>query len=417
MARKKILFMAEAVTLAHVGRPLSLAQGLDEEEYEVHFACADGYDFCFKQAPFRRWRIDSISSLQFLQALAHGKPVYTESTLHAYVEDDLRLLNTVQPDLVIGDFRLSLSVSARLQRIPYMTVSNAYWSPWVRQHYTVPSLPLTGVLPVWLADPLFRLIRPLAFASHAVPLNRVRRRHGLPSLGSDLRRIYTDADRTLYADIPQLFPPHGMPSTHDYLGPIIWAPPLDLPDWWQRPELSSGRPIIYVTLGSSGQGTLLPRVLRALAPLPVTVLAATAGTIRVDAVPPNAYVAPFLPGDAAARRASLVICNGGSPTSQQACPSSASPATSTNSSTCTASWVPAPACCCAPTASRKPLCAMPPRACSTMAGPSWRRVSWPRPCATMFQGNACCRIYTSCWVRCHKADSLEGRRRFFLQRV
>jgi UDP:flavonoid glycosyltransferase YjiC (YdhE family) len=63
---------------------------------------------------------------------------------------------------------------------------------------------------------------------------------------------------------------------------------------------------------------LLPRVLRALAPLPVTVLAATAGTIRVDAVPPNAYVAPFLPGDAAARRASLVICNGGSPTSQQA---------------------------------------------------------------------------------------------------
>jgi len=98
----------------------------------------------------------------------------------------VRLLQAVQPDLVIGDFRLSLSVSARLQRTPYITVSNAYWSPWVRQHYTVPNLPLTGVLPIWLADPLFRLIRPLAFASHAVPLNRVRRRHGLPSLGSDL---------------------------------------------------------------------------------------------------------------------------------------------------------------------------------------------------------------------------------------
>ena len=318
MARKKILFMAEAVTLAHVGRPLSLAQGLAEEMYDIHFACADGYDFCFKQTSFRRWRIDSISSQQFLHALAHGKPVYTESTLQAYVEDDLRLLKAVQPDLVIGDFRLSLSVSARLQQIPYITVSNAYWSPHVRQHYTVPRLPLTEVLPIWLAHPLFRLIRPLAFASHAVPLNRVRRRHGLASLGSDLRRTYTDADRTLYADIPQLFPPHAMPPTHDYLGAVIWAPPLDLPPWWQRAELSSGRPILYVTLGSSGQGTLLPRVLRALAPLPVTVLAATAGTIRVDAVPPNAFVAPFLPGDAAARRASLVICNGGSPTSQQA---------------------------------------------------------------------------------------------------
>ncbi|MBE3025440.1 glycosyltransferase [Janthinobacterium sp. GW458P] len=318
MARKKILFMAEAVTLAHVGRPLSLAQGLAEDDYEVHFACTDGYDFCFKQASFRRWHIDSISSQQFLQALASGKPVYTESTLLRYVEDDLRLLQAVQPDLVIGDFRLSLSVSARQQHIPYLAVSNAYWSPYVRQHYTVPSLPLTGMLPIWLADPLFRLVRPLAFASHAVPLNRVRRRHGLPSLGGDLRRTYTDADRTLYADIAQLFPPHAMPPTHDYLGAVIWAPPLELPDWWQRPELSSGRPIIYVTLGSSGQGQLLPRVLRALAPLPVTVLAATAGTVRLDAVPPNAFVAPFLPGDAAARRASLVICNGGSPTSQQA---------------------------------------------------------------------------------------------------
>ena len=318
MARKKILFVAEAVTLAHVGRPLSLAQGLDEDTYDVHFACADGYDFCFKQTRFRRWRIDSISSQQFLQALAGGKPVYTESTLQGYVEDDLHLLKSVRPDVVIGDFRLSLSISARLQHIPYITISNAYWSPYVRQHYTVPRLPLTEVLPIWLANGLFRLIRPLAFASHAVPLNRVRRRRGLPSLGSDLRRTYTDADRTLYADIPHLFPPHAMPATHDYLGAVIWAPPLDLPDWWQRPELSSGRPIVYVTLGSSGQGQLLPRVLRALAPLPVTVLAATAGTVRVDAVPPNAFVAPFLPGDAAARRASLVICNGGSPTSQQA---------------------------------------------------------------------------------------------------
>ncbi|OYO29970.1 glycosyltransferase [Janthinobacterium sp. PC23-8] len=320
MHRQKILFVAEAVTLAHVGRPLTLAQGLDDTLYEVHFACTDGYDFCFQGTPFQRWRIHSIPSRQFLHALAQGKPVYDEATLQAYVEDDLRLFDAVRPDLVIGDFRLSLSVSARLRAIPYITVSNAYWSPHVRQHYTVPSLPLTRMLPIWLADPLFRLIRPLAFASHAVPMNRVRRRHGLPSLGGDLRRIYTDADQTLYADIPQLFPPQAMPAHHGYLGAIVWAPPMDLPSWWQLPELrqDQGRPLIYVTLGSSGQSQLLPRVLHALSTLPVTVLAATAGTIELDSVPPNAHVTPFLPGDAAARRASLVICNGGSPTSQQA---------------------------------------------------------------------------------------------------
>jgi len=318
MRRKKILFIAEAVTLAHVARLLVLAQGLPPEHHEIHFACADGYDFCFRNCSFQRWHIDSISPQQFLQALAQGSPVYDEATLQAYVADDLRLLQAVQPDLVIGDFRLSLSVSARLRRIPYIGISNAYWSPHVRQHYTVPALPLTRTLPIWLADALFRLVRPFAFASHAGPLNRVRRQHGLPSLGSDLRRIYTDADRTLYADVAELFGAPAMPARHGFLGPITWAPPVAMPPWWQQSVMNSSRPVIYVTLGSSGLAQLLARVLRALAPLPVTVVAATAGKVELASVPSNAYVAPFLPGDLAARHASIVICNGGSPTSHQA---------------------------------------------------------------------------------------------------
>ncbi|MFM9435599.1 UDP:flavonoid glycosyltransferase YjiC (YdhE family) [Janthinobacterium sp. CG_23.3] len=316
MERKRILFVAEAVTLAHVGRPLALAHMLDPQRFDIHFACADGYDFCFKDSGFTRWRIDSISSAQFLQALAKGKPVYSEATLSQYVDDDLRLLKEVRPDVVLGDFRLSLSVSARLARLPYVALSNAYWSPYVRQHYEVPTLPLTKALPILLANALFRMVRPLAFASHTVPLNRLRRRHGLASLGPDLRRVYTDADHTVYADIPELFPARGLPASHSYLGAVIWSPPLSTPEWWN--DLPQDKPVLYVTLGSSGQGQLLPQVLRALAPLPVTVLAATAGNIELDNIPANAFVAPFLPGAEAAGRARLVLCNGGSPTSQQA---------------------------------------------------------------------------------------------------
>jgi len=98
---------------------------------------------------------------------------------------------------------------------------------------------------------------------------------------------------------------------------VTWSPPTRLPDWWDA--LPAARPIVYVTLGSSGQGALLPRVLQALAPLPVSVIAATAGNVgTMGAVPSNARVAAYLPGIEAARRSSLVICNGGSPTSQQA---------------------------------------------------------------------------------------------------
>jgi len=322
MERKKILFMAEAVTLAHVGRPLALAGTLDRGRYDVHLACAPGYEMFFKGSDVRGWGITSISSARFLAALAAGKPVYDAATLRGYVEDDLRVLNEVRPDVVIGDFRLSLSISARLAGVPYVGLINAYWSPYVRQHYSVPAIGLSRVLPIAIADPLFKLARPLAFVLHSVPLNQVRRAYGLAPLGRDLRRVYTDADHVLYADVPEMFPATNLPSTHCYLGPVTWSPPTGLPDWWHA--LPAGRPIVYVTLGSSGQGALLPRVLQALASLPVSVIAATAGNASpgamgtTGAVPPNAHVATYLPGTKAARRSSLVVCNGGSPTSQQA---------------------------------------------------------------------------------------------------
>jgi len=316
MERKKILFMAEAVTLAHVGRPLALAQTLDRQRYDVHIGCASGYDMFFKGSDVTHWSVNSISSARFLAALAAGKPVYDAHTLQQYVQDDMRLLQSLRPDVVIGDFRLSLSVSARLAQVPYVGLINAYWSPYVKQRYTVPDIGLSRVLPIPLADRMFQLARPLAFALHSVPLNRVRRAYRLPSLGYDLRRIYTDADHVLYADIPEMFPAYAMPVTHSYLGPVVWSPPTGLPAWWN--SLPAARRIVYVTLGSSGQGALLSRVLRALAPLPLSVIAATAGTVDPGPVPANAQVAAYLPGTMAAQRSSLVICNGGSPTSQQA---------------------------------------------------------------------------------------------------
>jgi UDP:flavonoid glycosyltransferase YjiC (YdhE family) len=63
---------------------------------------------------------------------------------------------------------------------------------------------------------------------------------------------------------------------------------------------------------------MLQLVLRALASAPVTVIAACAGRDRPGEIPANAFVADYLPGEQAAQRAALVICNGGSLTCYQA---------------------------------------------------------------------------------------------------
>lgn len=153
-------------------------------------------------------------------------------------------------------------------------------------------------------------------ALYCLPLNWLRRKHGLSSLGWDLCRIFTDGDYTLYADVPELVPTYNLPANHRYLGPVLWSPDVKPPTWWH--SLPTDRPIIYATLGSSGGKNLLQVVLNALADLPVTVIAATAGRNHLKNVPANAFVADYLPGEAAAARSAVVLCNGGSPTTQQA---------------------------------------------------------------------------------------------------
>ncbi|MEJ2685882.1 MAG: glycosyltransferase [Gammaproteobacteria bacterium] len=314
--RPRVLFVAEAVTLAHVARPLALAAELDSGCREVHFACDPRSRHLLADVDCQYIPIDSISPERFGRALSRGSPVYDADTLRRYVKQDSEVLADSGADIVVGDFRLSLSVSATLAGVPYLALGNAYWSPYARQKYPVPELTITRVLGRTVAQPLFDVFRPLAFAYHAWPLNKVRREYGLPSLGPDLRRVYTCGDWNLYADIPDLVPTYDLPSNHRYLGAVPWSPPVSLPQWWE--ELPKDRPLIYVNLGSSGAVNVLGTVLSALSELPATVVAATAGRLSLDHVPANAWVTEFLPGQQVAAAASVVLCNGGSPAALQA---------------------------------------------------------------------------------------------------
>ena len=314
--RKRILFVAEAVTLAHIVRPLVLAQSLDPARFEIHYASARRYDFVFDQATFHRWEINSVPSQAFLDALAGGSRLYSLRTLSKYVEEDLELLDGIRPDLVVGDFRLSLAVSAPLAKVPYAAIANAYWSPFTTfKHFPLPEMPITRLLGPGLASVLFNVLQPAVFAYHALPMNKLRQTHGLARLGS-LLDVYTAADYTLYADAAGFFPTRNLPPNHRFLGPIHWSPKIALPDWWH--QLDSEKPVVYVNLGSSGPTELLHMVTGALAGLPLTAILATAGRWKPSSLPSNIKASDFLPGDAAAKRAKLVICNGGSPSVYQA---------------------------------------------------------------------------------------------------
>jgi UDP:flavonoid glycosyltransferase YjiC (YdhE family) len=314
---KRLLFFAEALTFAHVVRPFVLAEALDQSHYTVHFACSPNYYNFLSNQSFQYWPLQSISAQTFATRLARGTPLYTVQELNDYVEEDLKLIDSIRPDMVIGDFRLSLAISATLRHIPYVNITNAHWSPFYRyQQIPFPDHPLEKIFGLKLATSLFNAIQPIAFYLHQIPMNRVRKRYGLPALTS-LHAIYTHGDVVLYADIPELLPCDQLPSHHHYLGPILWSPQVKLPTWWAT--LPETVPCIYISLGSSGAVHLLPKIIQDLATWPGRLLVATAGReIKLATIPDNCYIADYLPALQICERASLVINNGGTASGYQA---------------------------------------------------------------------------------------------------
>ena len=314
---RNILWVAEAVTLAHVARPLAALRTVDTARWQSVIAADPRVRHHFSAVQARFAPLQSVDAGDFLRALRRGAPLYDARTLRTYVEADLALLRETRPDLVIGDFRLSLSISARLTGVPYATIASACWSPQYRPpSWIVPALTLTRVLPLWLAGTVFRAARPVAFRAHAAPLNQVRRLFGLAAIDGDVRDVYTDADYVLYSDVPELFPGAGLRPNQRFVGPALWQP--ETPASWSWPDSRNGDSRVYVTLGSSGAAELLPNIAEALRTMRVVALVSTAsrgGALRGS---PNVQVADLLPGLDVAKSASIVVCNGGTLTCYQA---------------------------------------------------------------------------------------------------
>ena len=326
--RPRILFVAEAVTDCHVTRPLVLAQSLNRDDYDVHFACD----------PLKRELIGTVPNFhplendrgreQFLRNLEHGKPAFNKDTLVKRAQQDIQLLQNVRPDVVVGDMRLSLACSARVFKTKYCSITNAYWSPYGKQPWTIPELPITRLLGPQIPSPFFRAVRPLAFAMHCLPFHSAIRQlrkewkhqpdldiNLLPRPTFDLRKLYTDADEVLYADLPTLVPTSKLPHNHQYLGPILWSKPGAMPEKWHG--MDQKLQAVYISLGSSGPVKLLPTLIKTLAKLrpKINILVSTSGRATIDeaiAAKPNVLVEKYLPSGEVCRHVDLAIGHGGS---------------------------------------------------------------------------------------------------------
>jgi UDP:flavonoid glycosyltransferase YjiC (YdhE family) len=176
---------------------------------------------------------------------------------------------------------------------------------------SVVDYPLLRLLPTSIADVLISS----ALRYIAAPVNELRREHGLSALG-DLIDVMTWGDRVLFPDDPLLVPLSYQAPHETFLGPLLWSLQIPLPAYWS--ELGRDRPMVYATLGSNGAAHAVSPVLEALGGMDVDVVFSTAGRVIPKRLPPNVHVVDMIPGDLAARKAAVVVCNGGAGTGYQA---------------------------------------------------------------------------------------------------
>jgi len=314
--KKRILFMPEGSILAHVGRTIAIARALPTEAVSICFAASGEHAWRLHALGWPVHEVCTRPRKELLGRLRKGSSAFDTEWLRRYVQDELRLLAEIRPDVVVGDFRPTLGISAELLHIPYVCVTNA---PWTRCLAVALEPPHSWLPTKVCGQRLLRALRPLieerVFAWYARPFNHVRRLLGLPQQ-HDVRDCMCSRELNLVADAPELFPPISpLPPAFRFIGPILWEPDEPLPEWLS--EVDRTRPVVYVTMGSTGPSDQIHELAQHLVEMGTQVICTTASA-GTTGWPRDIYAIPYGPGRSLCEVADVVVCHAGSGTIYQA---------------------------------------------------------------------------------------------------
>lgn len=323
MNRKiKILVISESVTLAHIIRPVSLLKHLDTDTFELHVASSKDSQHYFSELKHSFYQVTCLSSQKFKEALATGSTFIQKNLLQTQINEDLELLKQIKPDLVIGDFRISLNISARVAKVPYITLTNTHWLNFKPQDLPLPEIPIFKMIGQSFSEILFnffvRPILPFILKQQARNINFFRTKYSQRPYQL-LTDTYIDADVIGLCDTPYNFKAHHNDLKFTYLGPICGDSTTVVPNWFESLQTIQNKKI-YINLGSSGDHSILDQLLSELTKMDVQ-LCVGAPQSQIDLLSSkykNIFWSSNLPGSLLCRWADVILFNGGSPTTHQA---------------------------------------------------------------------------------------------------
>lgn len=299
----QILVLPFSTAMAHVVRLLEVSKALRDLGHEVIFGGGGPSLALARQAGFEVRPLPEIDVAWALARIWQGpQAIYSAELVAGFVQAELDLIAELRPALVVVDSRLSGGISATVAGLPWVSLLNAYATPYA----------VNGLLAYTFPGP-----PPLLGPGAEGTFNQVRARYGLPAVTKVLELL--EGNLNLMCDVPEYAAVRDAPAHYVYVGPIIWDGLPDPPSWLDN--LDPDRPTIYFTMGSTGPVEAFRAALDAFGDTEYQVLITTGGVTRPEElgpVPANCYVAGYGPGDALMRWADVVICHAGNGTSYQA---------------------------------------------------------------------------------------------------
>ncbi len=302
------------MSLAHVGRAMVVARRLEREGAKVVFATGSAHLELARKEGFNPREVFCVAPALAHAAIRRGSHIFDMPTLKRYVASDLALLEQEQPDLVIGDMRMSLNISAELVGVEYWSILSGYLTNYYAAPQNPPrTFPVVRFLGNRISKAIFPTLKSLTLYYYATNFRRYRKELGLDPVVNDIFDVIASPYRNLIADLPRFIPCVNLPSHFEYIGPLIWEPDLPDPDWLDR--LHSDIPTVYVSMGSTGDSNDLRRILISMRDAGWQVMTTTG---QFGQAPSGIFSVPFARGSSLLRRSKLLICHGGSGTVYQA---------------------------------------------------------------------------------------------------
>ncbi|MCC7263835.1 MAG: hypothetical protein IT369_15080 [Candidatus Latescibacteria bacterium] len=277
--QRKILVVCHGYSLAHTIRPLVIGRALSERGYQVVCAGRGPHIEKLRQSGFEVHDVETLPQALMDQQVARGQYGYYDlAWIGRCVESERALIRQHQPDLVLHDMKPTLSLSARLEGVDEVRITQAY---------NQPGYPMPVVLPERFSMEVGPFSEYLAAHAGEVKANRCLQ---------------------FLADVPQFHPPGNGAPGYYYVGPLLDRPPEPA----QVPVLDSGwdlsLPLVYLSCGSSGRfPEYLEVLLAAFRHQPYRLLVTTAGRWQGEGGAANIRVVDFVPGEWVLRRAQVLV--------------------------------------------------------------------------------------------------------------